>query len=232
MISSSYYTLRNSSKNSDHPLELELLALKMAQSLSILTTDHHIVDDEKGGKHLATRRIDRDAMCREICADDICTITQIDPQKSCDEEYELIGEVIESCSSIARLDLITFWERVIFCWIIGDAHQDLLSFSLYEPHNELYSLAPLTTLSPLTTTPEREVALMVNGRVKCLRRADFAAAMNHSSLKGRAANLIFRKFTESQSRLCEMISGSDLDTPLREELLLLTIQRIALLKDE
>ena len=65
-------------------------------------------------------------------------------------------------SSAPKLDLVNFWEQVVFSWITGNADMHLKNFSLYSPQQEVYTLTPAyDMLSTALVMPEdtEELAL-------------------------------------------------------------------------
>ncbi len=199
----------------------EEVAMKMAEAVAMLVTPHGLVDGESGLMQCAVRQIDGES---------ICEITQTPDSECFDAEYEFVAEVVEECSTIGRLDVINLWERVIFAWVIGDAEQGLLSFSLHEPHAGLFSLAPITRLSPMTADDSKELALSVAAKRRGLRRADFVkAALESPSIKSRALNIIFTKFVGAIDKWRTIIEESELSAESKSRFVALVEGRVQML---
>ncbi|MFI3304897.1 MAG: HipA domain-containing protein [Rikenellaceae bacterium] len=200
----------------------EEVAMKMAEAVAILVVPHEIVVAEGGVLQCASR---------ESVGETICEITQTPDQECFDAEYEFVAEVVEECSTIGRLDVINLWERVIFAWVIGDAQQGMLSFSLHESHAGLFALAPISRLAPMSAEGERELALSVNAKRRGIRRADFVkGALESPSLKSRALNIIFSKFIGAIDKWREIINASQMSEQEKQRLLQLVEMRLKMLE--
>lgn len=196
--------------------------MKMAEAVAILVVPHELVVAEGEVVQCASR---------EIVGETICEITQTPDEECFDAEYEFVAEVVEECSTIGRLDVINLWERVIFAWVIGDAQQGMLSFSLHESHAGLFALAPISRLAPMSAVAEREVALSVGGKRRGLRRADFVrGALESPSLKSRALNIIFSKFIAAVDKWREIIYASEMSAEAKQALLDLVEMRLEMLE--
>ncbi|MFI3304182.1 MAG: HipA domain-containing protein [Rikenellaceae bacterium] len=220
------YTLREAT--SAEAVELEELAMKMAEAVAIFVTPHSVVTSDEGVCYLAVRRVDCGVSGGDICCENICEITgSSDDVEGSDAEYEFVAEVIEECSTIGRLDVVNMWERVIFCWVIGDACLNMSSFSLHEPHATLFSMAPIASLSPLTADRSVELALSVNGKRCGVRRADFVkGALDSPSIKSRALNIIFNKLCGALDKWRELIDASPISQERREQFVALVESRL------
>ncbi len=200
----------------------EEVAMKMAEAVAILVAPHQLVVTE-----------DEVVQCvnREVVGETICEITQTPDQECFDAECEFVAEVVEECSTIGRLDVINLWERVIFAWVVGDAEQGMLSFSLHEAHAGLFALAPISRLSPLSASHEVEIALSVNSKRRGLSRRDFVkGALESPSLKSRALNIIFNKFIGAVDKWREIIFDSELTEQTKREFFALVEARIEALR--
>jgi len=90
--------------------------------------------------------------------------------------YEQIAKAIRRYSATPKLDLVNFWEVVVFSWITGNADMHLKNFSLYKAMDEGHTLTPAyDMLSIALVTPEdtEELALTLNGKKRKLRKSDF-----------------------------------------------------------
>ncbi len=207
--------------------ELADLTLRLAQAVAILTVPHTLVKGDDGTLSALTKRLDV-GLSGEDC--DVDTMRLILDEESDayrnNGSYEQIIQIIEDHSTVAKLDILNFWEQLAFAWVVGCDEMGLLSFSLYQPHRGLYSLAPaydMCATAVLHNTEEGrpdDLKLTLNRKRNNITRADFEVPMKRSGLKERAIKGVFNRFVESQDRWCEIIDNSfisdDLKTRLKE----------------
>ncbi len=102
-------------------------------------------------------------------------------------------------SSAPLLDVINFWEIVVFSWLTGNADMHLKNFSLYQPKID-YMLTPAyDLLSTAIVMPEddEELALTLNGKKKKIKREDFEKAMRDSGMDEKSITNLFNKFAKA-----------------------------------
>lgn len=125
--------------------------------------------------------------------------------------YEQIAKLVLRYSSAPKLDLVNFWEQVVFSWITGNADMHLKNFSLYSPQQEVYTLTPAyDMLSTALVMPEdtEELALTLNGKKRKLRKADFVMSMRASGLDEKVIENLFKKLLKVETKWMEFISLS------------------------
>lgn len=124
----------------------------------------------------------------------------------------MVAEIVEHFSSIARLDVVTLFEQVIFCWVVGCRSTSLSSFALSRPNAGVCSLAPISELSVelATATDKDEFALEINGKRRGIRRSDFEAAMKFMDLKDRIIRITIDKIVNAKEQWGEIIEKSTL----------------------
>ena len=63
--------------------------------------------------------------------EDMCQLTERLTEYKYKGSYEQIAKAIQEYSSVPKLDLVNYWEQVLFSWITGNADMHLKNFSLY-----------------------------------------------------------------------------------------------------
>lgn len=119
-----------------------------------------------------------------------------------------------------KLDLVNFWEQVVFSWLTGNADMHLKNFSLYSTRKGYYSLTPgYDMVSTALVMPEdtEELALTVNGKKRKIRRSDFQVAMSGSGLEEKIINNLFAKFVKLADKGFEFIDISFLPDDMKEQ---------------
>lgn len=194
------------------------LTMKMAQAAHIVTAQNTLVKTTDGELRLAVRRVDINSGGDRLPMEDGCQVSELSFDERYEGAYEEVMEMIEEYSSVGRIDVITLWEQVVFAWICGYSDFNLKNIALYEPYSGICSLAPLrfaTSDLLLGRGSVGDMALSINNKRKGVVRQDLECAMRRSGLKGRAINIIFKKFVASRDRWIELIEESLLDEEQR-----------------
>ena len=124
---------------------------------------------------------------------------------------KLIAKLIDRYSSVPKLDIVNFWEQVVFSWIVGNADMHLKNFSLYSEKVGKYVLTPTyDQVSTAIVMPEDsdQLALPLNGFQKKLLSMDFAQAMELSGLNRQMVQRIFNRFIPLKEKWFACIDAS------------------------
>ena len=136
--------------------------------------------------------------------------------------------MIKKYSSVPQLDLVNYWEVVIFSWITGNSDMHLKNFSLYKTPMG-YALTPaydlLATLIIMPEDPE-ELALTLNGKKRKLQRKDFEKAILSSGISEKVIDNMSRKFRKAISLWLELIDSSFLPPDMKKAYKKLIIKRV------
>lgn len=177
--------------------ELEDLSMHLAELAKIQTVPHSLIRFADGELCYITRRIDRTEIGAKLPMKDMCQLSERLTEYKYKGSYEQIARIILKYSSAPKLDMINFWEQVVFSWLTGNADMHLKNFSLYSPDKGTYSLAPAyDMLATALVMPEdtEELALTLNGKKRKLKKDDFIKAMQLSGLSSKIIDNLFRKF--------------------------------------
>jgi serine/threonine-protein kinase HipA len=129
--------------------------------------------------------------------EDMCQLAGKLTEQKYQGSYELMAKLIERYSSVPKLDIVNYWEQVVFSWIVGNADMHLKNFSLYSEKPGKYVLTPTyDQVSTAIVMPEDtdQSALPLNGFQKKLLSMDFAQAMEASNLNRQMIQRIFNRF--------------------------------------
>lgn len=151
--------------------------------------------------------------------EDMCQLTERLTEYKYKGSYEQIAKAIQKYSSVPKLDLVNYWEEVVFSWITGNADMHLKNFSLYSTQQGVYTLTPAyDLLSTALVIPEdtEELALTLNGKKRKIKKTDFIVSMQASGLEDKIIENLFRKFLKVQSKWMEFIDLSFLSDEMKE----------------
>ena len=190
--------------------ENEDLTMHLAEAVEIRTVPHSLIRFADGELCYITRRIDRTKKGDKIAMEDMCQLSERLTEDKYKGSYERIAKLIRQYSSAPLLDVINFWEIVVFSWLTGNADMHLKNFSLYQPKGN-YMLTPAyDMLSTTIVLPEdnEELALTMNGKKKKIKREDFELAMRGSGMDNKSIINIFNKFAKALPKWHGLIDES------------------------
>lgn len=204
------YILKPQTERFGNLPELEDLTMHLAEIAKIRVVPHSLIRFEDGELCYITRRIDRTNEGGKLAMED-CQLSEKLTEQKYKGSYEQIAKLVLRYSSAPKLDLVNFWEQVVFSWITGNADMHLKNFSLYSPQQEVYTLTPAyDMLSTALVMPEdtEELALTLNGKKRKLRKADFVMSMRASGLDEKVIENLFKKLLKVETKWMEFISLS------------------------
>ena len=198
--------------------ELEDLTMHLAEIAKIQVVPHSLIRFSDGELCYITRRIDRTENGEKLAMEDMCQLTERLTEHKYKGSYEQIAKVIQKYSSVPKLDLVNYWEHVVFSWITGNADMHLKNFSLYSKVDHLYNLTPAyDMLSTALVMPEdiEELALTLNGKKRKIRKSDFEISMRESELEEKVIGNIFNKFLKVKDKWFDFIDISFLPDEMK-----------------
>lgn len=223
------YILKPQTEHYPHLPELEDLTMHMAEAAKMQVVPHSLVRFADGELCYITRRIDRGAHGEKYPMEDLCQLSERLTEHKYKGSYEQIAKTILRYSSAPKLDVVNFWEQVLFSWITGNADMHLKNFSLYSRNQGVYGLTPAyDLLSTALVLPEdtEELALTLNGRKRKLRRSDFVQAMTASGMDEKVIDNLFKKFIKAIPKWDEWIDVSFLPEEMKGKYKALIAERI------
>ena len=200
--------------------EVEDLTMHLAEIAKIDVVPHTLIRFNDGELAYLTRRIDRDRNGTKYLMEDLCQISEritLDKYKS---SYEKAAKLIKLHSSAPMLDLVNFWEVVVFSWITGNSDMHLKNFSLISRtpgHYVLSQAYDLVNVHLIFPEYDEELALILDGRKKHITKQNFVRAMTSSGLGNKVIERIFRKFTDVAPKWYVFIDSSFIPAEMKEK---------------
>lgn len=127
--------------------ELEDLTMHLAEAAKITVVPHSLIRFSDGELCYITRRIDRTADGHKIPMEDMCQLTERLTEYKYKGSYEQIAKAIKKYSATPKLDVVNFWEVVVFSWITGNADMHLKTSRFTTPWTARIRSLRLTTCS-------------------------------------------------------------------------------------
>lgn len=217
-----------------HLPELEDVTMHLAEESKLAVVPHSLIRLRDGELGYITRRIDRKADGTKIAMEDMCQLTERPTEYKYRSSHEQIAKAIRKFSSVPDLDVMQYYELVLFCYLTGNNDMHLKNFSIYQPNAGEYRLAPaydLLNVAIVNPKDTEELALTLNGKKRKLTRHDFETAMLSSGLNEKVVSNIFRKFLRIYPQWEATIRNSFLPADLQEAYWQLIQQRILIIQN-
>ena len=211
------YILKTPSKHYLQLPEVEDLTMHLAEISKIKVVPHSLIRLQDNSMAYITKRIDRTKNSK-LHMEDMCQLTERLTEDKYHGSYEQIAKIILKHSSNPGLDVVNFYEQVLFSFLTANADMHLKNFSLIKQTETGYVLAPAYDLVATTLihpADDEEMALTLNGKKKKINRLDFIAAFNTSKLDTAQQENIFRKMNRYKSAWFDFIDLSFLHEDLK-----------------
>lgn len=212
--------------------EIEDLTMHLAEAARIAVVPHGLIRFADGELCYITRRIDRTPEGGKIAMEDMCQLSERLTEYKYKGSYEQIAKTIRRYSSVPQLDVVNFWEVVVFSWLTGNADMHLKNFSLYKSPMG-YCLTPAyDLLSTAIVMPEdkEELALTLNGKKARIRRSDFEKSIIASGVNEKVLDNIAKKFRKALMKWIELIEASFLPDDFKRQYKRLILKRMLMLR--
>ena len=209
--------------------EIEDLTMHLAEIAGIKTAQHSLIrlaDDSLG---YLTKRMDRDAQGNKLAMEDFCQLTERQTEYKYRSSYEQIAKAIAMYSSTPQLDLVNFYESVIFSWLTGNNDMHLKNFSLLSNKPGQYGLSPAyDLLNAAIVNPKdmEELALTLNGKKSRIILNDFKKAATKANIPEKVIDKLVTHFKKCLPAWEAMIAQSFLSEDFKQRYLDLLRERL------
>lgn len=207
------YILKPPSPHYLHMPQVEDLTMHLAGIAKINVVPHSLIRLKTGNLAYITKRIDRVKKAK-LHMEDMCQLTERLSEDKYHGSYEQIAKAIQQHSKNPGLDVVNFFELVLFCFLTGNADMHLKNFSLINQpgigpvFSPAYDLVATAMVNP---ADNEDMALTLNGKKRKIKRSDFEAAFNTLKLDVKQQENIFKKMERAAPEWEEMIDSSFLN---------------------
>lgn len=197
--------------------ENEDLTMHLAEIAKIKIVPHTLIRMKDGSIGYLTKRIDRKADGEKIAMEDMCQLTERQTEHKYRSSYEQIGKAIRKYSTNAQLDMVDFLELVYFSWLTGNNDMHLKNFSLYSPAGEPVLTPAYDLLNAAINNPvdDEELALILNGKKKRMKDADFKNAYRTCGVPEIVFDRVKKKYVDLLPKFEEEIQRSFLSDEIK-----------------
>jgi len=194
------YILKPPTPNYPQLPEVEGLTMRLASIAKIKTVPHTLIRLQSGNLAYITKRIDR-AKKAKLRMEDMCQLTGRLTEEKYRGSYEQVAKAIQKYSVMPGLDVVNFFEVVLFSFLTGNADMHLKNFSLIEQAGTGMVLSPaydLVATALVNPSDDEELALNLNGKKKKIKKVDFNSALESLKIGKRQQANIFSKMEKAK----------------------------------
>lgn len=199
--------------------ENEDLTMHLASLARIKTVPHSLIRFQDDSLAYITKRIDRDKKGVKIPMEDMCQLTEKLTEQKYKGSHEQIAKKIVEFSAYPVLDLINYFEVLLFCYLTGNTDMHLKNFSLYKKVGECVLAPAYDLLSTKLVIPQdnEELALTLNGKKSKLKKVDFDSLLKTMKVDDRAIENVYDKFRKVIPEWLLFIDSSFLPDEMKEQ---------------
>ena len=208
--------------------KVEDVTMHLASMAKIKVVLHTLIRMQSGSLAYLTKRIDRTKK-EKIHMEDMCQLTERLTEHKYQGSYEQIAKAIRDYSTNSGLDIVNFYEVVLFSFLTGNADMHLKNFSLIKNPEMGYHLAPaydLVATALVNPADDEDLALTLNGKKKKINRKDFVAAFEAAGLESKQQLNIFKKMERGAPDWIKFLDHSFISNDLKKSYAELIKERI------
>lgn len=215
------YIIKPQTEDYAHLPENESLSLQLAKTVGIDVVPHTLLRTVGGELVYVTRRIDRHADGTAVQQEDMAQLTERLTEEKYKGSYEQVGKAIKKYSDDWRLDLLSYYRSVLFCFCIGNVDAHLKNWSLHKPDKRwrlmpLYDLISTRLVIPKSKDPD-ELCLRLAGRTHGFTLKNFQAFAKTIGLPEAQATAQVKAILKSVDMMQQCISRSFLHNEMKKE---------------
>jgi len=195
--------------------ETEDLTMHLAELFKIPVCEHTLLQASNGSMVYIARRFDR-VESKKIHIEDLCQLSEFLTENKYKSSYEKAGKLVaQYCYK--GLDLLSYFELVLFSYLCGNNDMHLKNFSLmHQPEGIVLSPAyDLLNVNLLNPKDEEELALTLNGKKAKLKLTDFKALAENLRINEKVYYNSFKFFSSKNEEVMGLIDRSFLDRKMK-----------------
>lgn len=197
--------------------EVEDLTMHLASLAKVKVVPHSLIKLSSGNLAYITKRIDR-VKKEKLHMEDMCQLTDKLTEDKYRGSHEQVAKAILKYSATPGLDVINFFELVLFSFLTGNADMHLKNFSLIHQAASGPELSPaydLVATALVNPADDEDLALTLNGKKKKINRNDFISAFTTLGLDVKQQENIFKKMEKAKNSWFEFIDSSFLNDEMK-----------------
>jgi serine/threonine-protein kinase HipA len=176
--------------------ENEDAVMRLAALSAIPVAPHAMIRLASGELAYICRRIDRTETGGKLAMEDLCQVSQRLTEDKYRGSAERAGKLIARYSAYPGFDTVDFFERVLFCFLTGNADMHLKNYSLLESPRGMRLSPAYDLLSTTLALPgdAEESALTINGKKQKIAKDDFDSLAQTLEIPQKTMENAYRKY--------------------------------------
>lgn len=208
---------------------VEDVTMHMAEACGLTVARHGLIELKSGELAYVTRRFDRFKKGKKIAVEDFCQLSELLTESKYSTSTEKAGKIILQYSSNPGLDVISFFDLILFSFITGNSDMHLKNFSLMRNEEGEFILSPfydLLATKLLLPEDKEEMALTVNGKKTKIKKEDFVSLGTKLKITEVVLEKCFKRVLKHVPAMKKLIEDSFLTQDFQEKYLTLVDERI------
>ncbi len=203
--------------------ESEFLVMQMAEITGIKTVPHALLYTNNSYAYI-TKRIDREVNnnhVKKYAMEDFCQLDGRLTQDKYKGSYEKCSKIIKAFSSQSGLDIVEFYLRLVFSFVVGNSDMHLKNFSLIEKEYKsgqyvLSSAYDLLPVNIILIDDNEEFALSMCSKKSNINYSTFIRFAEYCEISLKVANNLISKVVGLEEKYIEMCEDSLLTQEMKE----------------
>lgn len=211
------YILKPQNDNIKLMPEVEDLTMHLASLFKISTCEHALIPLSESYVYLA-KRFDRKGKTK-IHVEDFCQLGGFQTEQKYDSSYERCGKLINTYCSNKGLDVLNYFELLVFCFLSGNSDMHMKNFSILYSGKEIL-LSPAYDLinSNLVFPQDKDdTALLLDGRKSNINRKHFKNLAQALNISETVFERVIKVFTGKDQQVFELIEASFLTEEMKAD---------------
>ena len=219
---------------SEHFLSLpenEDLCMHLASAFGIEVAQHGLIRLKGGNLAYITKRFDRNGE-KKIACEDLCQLSESLTEYKYRGSYEKTGKIISQYSSQPGLDVLHYFQLILFCFITGNADMHLKNLSMMEKNDGTFCLSPaydLVCTQLVIKNESEQMGLTLNGKKNKISKEDFDLLGLNLQLTEKQIENCYQNFVDKWDTIQWWVDHSFLPTVRKAKLKELISKRIELI---
>ena len=184
--------------------EVEDLTMHLAEIFKLNTCKHCLLKASDGQMVYLAKRFDRDKG-QKMHIEDFCQIGEFQTEQKYNSSYERCGKLITKYCTNSGLDLVNYFELLMFSFLSGNNDMHMKNFSVVHRQGEIL-LSPAYDL--INPKDREDVALSLNGKMKKIGRKDFEMLASVLKISAKTLKRIFDKYHKNTDKVFKLIDQS------------------------
>lgn len=197
--------------------ETEDLTMHLAEIFNIAVCNHTLLRATDGNLVYIAKRFDRKKGTK-IHVEDFCQLSEFLTENKYKGSYEKAGKLILTYCTNSGLEVLRYFELLLFCYLTGNNDMHLKNFSLLHLENSI-ALSPaydLLNVNLVFSKDQEEMALLLNGKKKNIELRDFEALGIVLNIPEKVRHNIYQKFKSYNTEVHNLINASFLNTDAKD----------------